>query len=57
MKRCVFELTEKGLQIESEMAPGIDLERDILANMDFEPIINDPKTMDKLHLCRSAHGA
>ncbi len=29
-----------------EIAPGIDLEKDILAHMDFRPIIRDVKEMD-----------
>ena len=29
-----------------EVAPGIDIERDILAHMDFEPIVRKPGTMD-----------
>ena len=29
-----------------EVAPGIDLERDILAHMDFQPIVRDPRPMD-----------
>jgi propionate CoA-transferase len=37
-ERCVFELTAAGVQL-VEMAPGIDLERDILAQMDFPPVI------------------
>ena len=44
-ERCVFALTAKGLEL-TEIAPGIDLERDILAMMDFEPIVNDPRMMD-----------
>ena len=28
------------------MAPGIDIRRDILAHMDFQPIIHDPQPMD-----------
>jgi len=28
-----------------EVAPGIDIEKDILAHMDFEPIINNPRIM------------
>ncbi|KAG1702691.1 Caffeate CoA-transferase [Nymphon striatum] len=45
-ERCVFELTDHGLKL-SEVAPGIDIEKDILAQMDFEPIIDEPTLMDK----------
>jgi len=38
-ERCVFELTQKGMEL-IEIAPGIHLEKDILALMDFEPVIN-----------------
>lgn len=38
-ERCVFELTDKGLVL-TEIAPGIDLEADILAHMDFVPQIS-----------------
>ena len=45
-ERCVFELTEKGLRL-SEVAPGMDIERDILAHMDFMPWIPEhPRWMD-----------
>ncbi len=45
-ERCVFSLTEKGLEL-IEIAPGIDLEKDILALMDFQPILkNPPRLMD-----------
>jgi propionate CoA-transferase len=37
-ERCVFKLTSEGLEL-VEVAPGIDIERDILAHMDFKPII------------------
>jgi len=37
-ERCVFRLIEKGLEL-IEIAPGIDLDRDILAHMDFTPAI------------------
>ena len=45
-ERCVFTLTKEGLEL-TEIAPGIDLERDILRHMAFQPIINDtPRLMD-----------
>jgi propionate CoA-transferase len=39
-ERCVFGLAAGGLELR-EVAPGIDIERDILAQMDFKPIIPD----------------
>ena len=45
-ERCVFTLTDNGLKL-SEVAPGIDIEKDILAQMDFRPIIDEPSMMDK----------
>ena len=45
-ERCVFGLTPDGLELR-EVAPGIDIERDILAQMDFKPIMReDPDLMD-----------
>ncbi|MFN3868106.1 MAG: acyl CoA:acetate/3-ketoacid CoA transferase [Hyphomicrobiaceae bacterium] len=44
-ERCVFRLTTEGLEL-TEVAPGIDIERDILAHMDFTPLINRPLPMD-----------
>jgi propionate CoA-transferase len=45
-ERCVFKLRFNGLEL-TEVAPGIDIEKDILAHMDFKPIINRPRTMDR----------
>lgn len=45
-ERCVFKLAPEGLTL-IEIAPGLDLEKDILAKMDFKPIIaDDLKVMD-----------
>jgi propionate CoA-transferase len=45
-ERCVFRLTTDGLAL-TEIAPGVDLDRDILAKMDFRPLIpKDPEFMD-----------
>jgi propionate CoA-transferase len=44
-ERCVFRLTEHGLTL-TEIAPGIDIERDILAHMDFAPIVGNVVEMD-----------
>ena len=45
-ERCVFSLIQDGLEL-VEIAPGVDLQKDILALMDFEPIVRQPlKIMD-----------
>ncbi|QKJ87530.1 CoA-transferase [Paramixta manurensis] len=45
-ERCVFELGPEGLVL-TEIAPGVDLEKDILAQMDFRPgIASTLKMMD-----------
>ena len=45
-ERCVFQLTPGGLEL-IEIAPGVDLEKDVLAHIGFEPIIRgEPKLMD-----------
>ncbi len=45
-ERCVFTLTREGVEL-TEVAPGIDIEKDILAYMDFKPIIRSPRLMDE----------
>lgn len=45
-ERCVFELRPEGVTL-TELAPGVDLQRDVLAQMDFQPLIaSDLKAMD-----------
>jgi len=39
-ERCVFALSPDGIELR-EVAPGVDVERDILAQMDFKPIVLD----------------
>jgi propionate CoA-transferase len=46
-ERCVFKLTAQGLEL-IEVAPGVDIENDILAHMDFKPLmLQAPKLMDE----------
>ncbi len=45
-ERCVFRLVAEGLEI-IEIAPGVDLERDVLAQMSFKPLVSPQlKQMD-----------
>ena len=44
-ERAVFELTDKGVEL-IEIAPGADLEKDILVQMDFVPVMDNVKPMD-----------
>ena len=46
-ERAVFRLTKQGIVLE-EIAPGVDLEKDVLGHMNFKPIISkDLKLMDE----------
>jgi propionate CoA-transferase len=52
-ERCVFRLIESGLEL-IEIAPGVDLERDILAQMAFRPAISlNLKMMDARIFCHT----
>jgi propionate CoA-transferase len=44
-ERCVLELTPRGLRL-SEVAPGVDIERDILALLPFDILVERPVLMD-----------
>ena len=44
-ERCVFRLPPAGLEL-IEVAPGIDVDRDISAHTEFRPIVHDVRPMD-----------
>jgi propionate CoA-transferase len=44
-ERCVFRLTSAGLTL-AEVAPGIDVKRDILQRLPFQPEMDQTATMD-----------
>ena len=55
-ERAVFRLQENGLELE-EIAPGIDLQKDILDQMDFQPLMNTtPTIMDPSIFQETLHG-
>ncbi len=55
-ERCVFTLTGEGMVL-MEIAPGIDLHKDVLEQMDFQPIIREPLgIMDSRIFCPGRMG-
>ena len=52
-ERCVFKLTPDGLMV-TEIAKGIDLDKDILAHMAFRPLIAEEISMMDERLFREA---
>lgn len=40
-ERCVFRLSERGMEL-IEIAPGVDLQRDVLDLLGFEPVMDGP---------------
>ena len=44
-ERCVFRLDERGLAV-TEVAPGIDLQRDVLERLPFRAAVEGPREMD-----------
>ncbi len=45
-ERCVFELRDAGLTL-TEVAPGVEVQRDILDQMDFAPVVGEVALMDE----------
>ena len=54
-ERCVFELTDAGLKL-VEIAPGVDLDRDILQHMETRPVIDEVREMDHRIFLQSEMG-
>ncbi len=45
-ERCVFRLNRNGLEL-AEIAPGVDLKRDVLSQLPFEPTIQNVREMER----------
>ena len=51
-ERCVLALTDDGMEL-VEIAPGVDLEKDVLAQMDFRPRVADNLQLMDARIFRS----
>lgn len=51
----MFELRETGLAL-TEVAPGVDVQRDILSHLPFRPLVEAPKPMEPALFGRAALG-
>lgn len=54
-ERAVFRLTPEGLELIA-IAPHIDMDRDVLAHMDFRPVIRNVRVMDSALFCEQWGG-
>jgi len=55
-ERAVFRLTQEGFEL-IEVAPGIDIEKDVIQQMEFRPIVSkDLRLMDKRLFLQSEMG-
>ena len=55
-ERAVFKLTELEVELQ-EIAPGVDMQQDILEQMDFTPLMPQPPAVMDSHIFLDAdHG-
>ncbi|ABL87442.1 propionate CoA-transferase [Pyrobaculum islandicum DSM 4184] len=54
-ERAVFKLTQNGVEL-VEVAPGVDVERDIFNKMEFKPIIRRVEEIDRRIFCEQRMG-
>jgi acyl CoA:acetate/3-ketoacid CoA transferase len=54
-ERAVFRPTPSGVEL-AEVAPGIDLERDVLGKMEFRPVVRRVEEIDRRIFCEGKMG-
>ena len=54
-ERAVFRLTPDGVEL-VEVAPGVDMERDVLSKMEFKPVLRHVEEMDRRMFCDGKMG-